>query len=247
VSGSTAPVAANSGTGRAGLTAAQLFGRSAELSVLQEAWRAAVAGGRGLVLARGDAGVGKTRLVAEVAEMARLQGAVVANAQCFGTAGRLALAPVADWLRNDAVQSAVATLAPVWRTEVGRLAPAEGHGTSSRATADAWQRHRFFEGLARALTAVHRPLLLVLDNVQWCDQERLAFITFCLGLAGVWWLPEVMRMRAAYDEEQAAIPRLRSAARMASEHGSVALLRRCERDLSTRGVRLIPPSVPPTE
>jgi len=49
--------------------------------------------------------------------------------------------------------------------------------------ADAWQRHRFFEGLARALMAVHRPLLLVLDNMQWCDQETLAFITFCLGLA----------------------------------------------------------------
>ena len=47
----------------------------------------------------------------------------------------------------------------------------------------------------------------------------------------VWWLPEVMRMRAAYDEEQAAIARLLSAAQLASEHGSVALLRRCERDL----------------
>jgi tetratricopeptide (TPR) repeat protein len=50
--------------------------------------------------------------------------------------------------------------------------------------ADAWQRHRFFEGLARALLAVNRPLLLVLDNVHWCDQETLDFITFCLGLAG---------------------------------------------------------------
>ncbi len=28
-----------------------------------------------------------------------------------------------------------------------------------------------------------RPLILVLDNVQWCDQETLDFITFCLGLA----------------------------------------------------------------
>ena len=39
------------------------------------------------------------------------------------------------------------------------------------------------EGLARALIAVGRPLLLVLDNMQWCDQETLAFITFFLGLA----------------------------------------------------------------
>ena len=154
--------------------------------MLQDAWRAAAAGRRGLALVRGGAGVGKTRLVAEVAEMARLQGAVVASAQCFGTPGRLALAPVADWLRNDAVQSAAATLDPAWRAEVGRLVPAGGHGgrgTGPRAMADAWQRHRFFEGLARALMAVGRPLLLVLDNMQWCDQETLAFITFCLGLA----------------------------------------------------------------
>ena len=54
----------------------------------------------------------------------------------------------------------------------------------------------------------------------------------------VWWLPEVLRMRAAYDEEQAAIARLRSAAQLASDHGSVALLRRCEHDLARRDVGL---------
>jgi predicted ATPase len=62
----------------------------------------------------------------------------------------------------------------------------------------------------------------------------------------MWWLPEVMRMRAAYDEEQAAVARLLSAARMASEHGSTALLRRCESDLGARGVRLPDPGVPST-
>jgi hypothetical protein len=62
----------------------------------------------------------------------------------------------------------------------------------------------------------------------------------------VWWLPEVMRMRAAYDDEQAAVARLLAAAQMASEHGSVGLLRRCEHDLGTRNVRLSAPNVPPT-
>jgi len=62
----------------------------------------------------------------------------------------------------------------------------------------------------------------------------------------VWWLPEVMRMRAAYDEEQTATARLRSAAQMATEHGSVVLLRRCQRDLGGRNVRLLVPGVPPT-
>ena len=173
-------------TPRSGFAAAPLVGRQRELGLLQEAWRAAVARRPGIALVGGGAGVGKTRLAAEIAEMARLEGAVVASSQCFGASGRLALAPVADWLRNPAVQAAVATLDPAWRAEVGRLVPAEGRGeraVASRSMADAWQRHRFFEGLARALMAVDRPVLLVLDNMQWCDQETLAFVTFFLGLA----------------------------------------------------------------
>jgi class 3 adenylate cyclase len=62
----------------------------------------------------------------------------------------------------------------------------------------------------------------------------------------LWWLPEVMRMRAAHDEEQAAVSRLRSAAQMASAQGVVALLRRCERDLADRGARLPASGVVPT-
>ena len=54
-----------------------------------------------------------------------------------------------------------------------------------------------------------------------------------------------MRLRAAHDEEEAAISRLRSAAEMAAAHGSVGLLRRCEHDLARRGVRAPSPGVLP--
>jgi hypothetical protein len=63
----------------------------------------------------------------------------------------------------------------------------------------------------------------------------------------LWWLPEVMRLRAAHDDdEEAAVARLRSAAGLASAHGSLALLRRCERDLGAAGVRPAAPGVLPT-
>ena len=52
----------------------------------------------------------------------------------------------------------------------------------------------------------------------------------------VWWMPEVMRLRAAFDDLPAAAERLRSAVRTATEHGSVALLRRCTADLDALGV-----------
>ena len=159
-----------------------LVGRAAELARLGEAWRVAAAGRAGAVLVRGDAGVGKTRLVTEFAGLARAEGAVVATGRCFGSAGQLPLAPVAEWLRTAAVQRAAAALDPVWRAEVERLLPASPPVVGGHAMVDAWQRVRFFEGLARALTAGDRPVLLVLDNAQWCDEETSAFVTFCLGL-----------------------------------------------------------------
>ncbi|TMQ97821.1 SARP family transcriptional regulator [Actinomadura soli] len=174
-------------TGRSGVAVARLVGRSRELDQLCDLWRRAVAGRPGCTLVRGAAGVGKTRLVTEFAELARRQGAVVAGSQCFGSSGRLALAPVADWLRTPAARSATATLDETWRAEVDRLVPVKGQearGAGPRAMADAWQRPRFFEGLARALIAVGQPMVLVLDNMQWCDQDTLAFLTFYLGLAG---------------------------------------------------------------
>lgn len=171
---------------RSGMAVAPLVGRSLELEALGSRCDQAATGRPSLVLVRGDPGVGKTRLVAEAAERARLQGAVVASTQCFGTSGRLALAPVADWLRAPAVQSGVAGLEPVWQVEVNRLVPSKKAraepGAGARAMVDAWQRHRFFEGLARALIGVGRPMLLVLDNLHWCDHETLAFVTFLLGL-----------------------------------------------------------------
>ncbi|HEY2203691.1 MAG TPA: AAA family ATPase [Pseudonocardia sp.] len=172
--------------GRSALAVVPLVGRSGEVELLGALWRAAAEGRPHLVVVRGDPGVGKTRLVTEVAEASGRHGAVVAGARCFGTSGRLALSPVADWLRTPEVQSALTSLEPVWQAEVDRLVPSgrarRESGASSRAMVEAWQRHRFFEGLTRALLVVGRPLMLVLDNLHWCDQETLAFITFCLGL-----------------------------------------------------------------
>jgi DNA-binding SARP family transcriptional activator/tetratricopeptide (TPR) repeat protein len=165
---------------------ARLVGRGRELARLQALWRSAAAGRPGLALVSGGGGVGKTRLVNEIAGPARREGAVVASSQCFGSPGRLALAPVADWIRTPAVQAAVATLDDAWRAETDRLVPGAGGpqpAAGPRAMVDAWQRHRFFTGLSHALTAVRRPLLLVLDNMQWCDQETLSFLTFLLRFA----------------------------------------------------------------
>jgi hypothetical protein len=95
-------------------------------------------------------------------------------------------------------------------------------------------------------------LSLLADLLASNDRPDAAQETLDAALAAakarddLWWLPEVMRMRAAYDEKHAAISRLRSAAQLASAQGSVALLRRCEHDLAGHGVHASAPGVPPT-
>lgn len=162
-----------------------LIGRERERGELQRRWRQTLDGSQGLVLVSGDAGVGKTRLTTELAEIARADGAVVATARCFGLPGRVALAPVAEWLRGPEFRSAIGSLDPLWRAEVERLVPSAESAprpATSRAMVDAWQRHRFFEGTARAVLSPGRPVLLVLDDLQWCDAETTAWLAFLLSL-----------------------------------------------------------------
>lgn len=166
--------------------APRIVGRDAELGVLREEWHRALHGAARLVVVHGGAGVGKSAVVGEAAAIASRDGAAVASSRCFG-AGRLALAPVSDWLRQIDVGTPRVSLDEWWRKEVDRLAASGGErhepGGEVPALVEGWHRQRFFEGLARALLAPNRPLALVLDDVQWCDAETLAFVSFLFALA----------------------------------------------------------------
>ncbi|MFZ2175135.1 MAG: AAA family ATPase [Rhodococcus sp. (in: high G+C Gram-positive bacteria)] len=166
-----------------------LIGREEECEALHRRWRQSVDGRQGLLLVSGESGVGKTRLLSELGEAVRAEGAVVSTARCFGPLGSVALAPVAEWLRSPGLRSGFGSLEPVWRREIVRLVPGAGTGDSaapptesSRAMVDAWQRHRFFEGLARGVLSAGRPVLLVLDDLQWCDAETITWLAFLLSL-----------------------------------------------------------------
>jgi tetratricopeptide (TPR) repeat protein len=45
------------------------------------------------------------------------------------------------------------------------------------------QRQQLFDAIARAILAPGRPLLLVADDLQWCDRETLQFLHYLLRLA----------------------------------------------------------------
>ncbi len=161
-----------------------LIGRKREWEALQEVWHAASAGEPRFVLVTGEAGVGKSRLAEEFLLWASQQGAVTAKARSYAAEGQLSLAPVTDWLRSDGLRAPVRQLDKVWLTEVARLLPelfAEQPALPRyESVTEYGQRQRFFEALARAILVASQPLLLLIDDLQWCDQETLEWLHFLL-------------------------------------------------------------------
>ncbi len=175
-------------------TEAPLQGRKAEWRRLQKAWEAATGGTAGLqpgrlqlVLLTGEAGIGKTRLAQELEGWVSRLGMTTASARCYAALGHLAYAPVTAWLRSDAFQASLSTLDPTTLTEVARLVP-EVLVTHPRlpppaAMTEGWQRQFFFAALARAILSARQPLLLLLDDLHWCDQETLDWLHYFFHFA----------------------------------------------------------------
>ena len=136
-------------------------GRGAQLERLQ----AGVAGAeRRLLAISGDPGIGKTRLLAELASAAYAGGATV----LYGRSPEEAVAPYqpfAEALRPLA--SADAGLAPLF----GDAAPGDAAGA----------RLRLFEAVAAALAdAPGRTVLLALDDLHWADLPSLRLLAHVL-------------------------------------------------------------------
>jgi predicted ATPase/DNA-binding SARP family transcriptional activator len=159
-----------------------LIGRDAEWNMLRSAWRHAVAGHTSLALISGEAGIGKTRLAEDLLEWAGQQGITSARTRCYATEGLLAYAPVTEWLRTDPLRTRLAQLDDIWLTDLARLLPEllveRRDLPKPEPLTDAWQRRRLFEALARAVLVDKGPLLLLLDDVQWCDQDTLDWIQY---------------------------------------------------------------------
>ena len=154
-----------------------LIGRVDEAGMLSDAWNRASTGAESrpprIAVVAGEPGVGKTRLVAEVAWHLHAKGAAVG----FGRCDELVTTPYRPVV--DALQSAGETAVPV-------AAPGSAWARSS-AEVSRWS---FFEAVGQSVVELSRlrPLLLVIDDLQWADDATVLLLRHLVTrpAAGEW-------------------------------------------------------------
>jgi predicted ATPase/DNA-binding CsgD family transcriptional regulator len=137
-----------------------------ELASLDDALTAASRGDPQIVRLCGDAGIGKSRLVAEVETRAREAGFLVLDVACVEFDRAVPYAPFVDLLRAQAhpIPELVDSLSP----------------TSTRGAVQQPERHEVFHAIREFLVGCARaqPTLLVLEDLHWCDTTTLQLILF---------------------------------------------------------------------
>lgn len=192
----------------AGATA--LAGRVGELRAVSAlvAGESAAAG----MVVLGEAGVGKSRLVA-TATAARDDVLVLAG-WCLPLSKGLPLLPVADLLRDCArvedgrILSAALDRCPAFvRDEVARQVPEVGDPTDYLPVDadEGWRRHRLFDALQRLLAAVARlrPAVVLIEDVQWADSATLDFLDYLFTPGHATGIPILLTCRTGEMPAQA--------------------------------------------
>src|SRR5262252_9572698 len=207
-----------SAPGRGGVSvvaqAAPYVGRDADLRQFKAALARACEGAGSIVVIPGEAGIGKTRLCAELSVWHRQRGGRVLLGRAAPQEASIPYAALADALRDarraePAVWAAARARAGILWAVAPELAPeAGGPGRSA-------DRPVLFEALLDAVdeAAEDGTVLWVLDDLHWADDSTLEFVRYAarrvadmalvlavtyreeeIGPAHPWW-PGLVRLR----------------------------------------------------
>ncbi|HEX8452468.1 MAG TPA: AAA family ATPase [Longimicrobium sp.] len=179
-----------------------LVGREAEVAMLRELLDSADAGRGGMLVFSGESGIGKSRLLRAAAEDAERRGWSVAVGRAYPVEAGIPYAPVADLLLpivRALSPEALATLTRGGETELAWLIPAL-HRPGPEAQPELKTRllWSFTEFLGRL--AARRPLLLLIDDLQWADASSLELLHFAARHLG----DKRIALLASYNDTQGA-------------------------------------------
>ena len=169
----------------------ELVDREAELGALEAVFASCLAERRSrLVEIVGEAGVGKSRLVAEFVRSAA-SGSTVLSGRCLSYGEGITYWPLAEAVKeaaavdasdtSDQARARIADLAaagPDGEAVAGLLAVAAGL-SEARASPEeiAWATRKLLAALAR-----ERPVIFLLDDLQWAEPTFLALVDALVGV-----------------------------------------------------------------
>ena len=179
------PAQASPGQPPANLLDGPFLGRTAEFGTLIERYQHVHAGQPQLVLIQGESGIGKTRLASEFVRWAQAQGANVLVGKALQTGSELPYQPLIEVLRNRLEQDhgSEGHLGDVWLAELARLLPELRERYPDLpvpAIDETFGNNRLFEATARLIRkwAAQRPLVLLLEDMQWADTATLDLLLY---------------------------------------------------------------------
>src|SRR5580692_7032198 len=149
--------------------ASKLVGRAVEFGRLTRVLDQAAAAEPTVALVSGDAGMGKTRLVAELATVAAERGFMVLSGRCAELGDSVPYLPLADALRSadhtdPALRDAIAA-----RPVLGLLLPDRGSPQPVGSEVSGMAQQQLFGAVLGMLAelAEQTPVLLVLEDMHW--------------------------------------------------------------------------------
>ena len=159
-----------------------LVGRAEPLARLERAWEESAEGSLRIALVAGEPGIGKTRLVAELAELADRAGGVVLAGACNEDVPA-PLAPAIEALEPLVAAATSGRSLGRRANELTRLFPdlAERLPVGPPTESDPeTERFLVFAAIADLLatTTVSAPTLLVLDDLHWSDPSTLDLVQY---------------------------------------------------------------------
>jgi DNA-binding SARP family transcriptional activator len=187
----------------------ELIGRAPEMDELRAALQSAIAGGGRVVCVVGEAGIGKSRLIAELAADAARRGVTVLLGRSYESEQILPFGPWVDAMRAGRLAEAaeaLADLGPTLRHELARVLPEIGDPPAPGTT----DVHLIFESVTQLMrnVASRAPTLLVLEDLHWADEMSARLLAF----AGRRFADRpVLLVATAREEEMADAPALRQA------------------------------------
>jgi len=166
---------------------ADLFvGREREMAELTTALDGALVGQGGIAMLAGEPGIGKTRLIEELATLAGNRGALVVLGACYEGGSAPPYWPWTQVIRSlvtepsDAVLKSLGPRAGVIAELVPEIVNLFPDLERAPVVDPEQARFRLFDSVASFLSeiAISQPMVVVLDDLHWADRSTLDLLEF---------------------------------------------------------------------